>query len=86
MTIYRYSNTAKGAKDANNDFHNLYALCVLCGELFGNEATNIYLHIKKISKSEMLDALEKLARIMWLSVDVYEDVRKTIDEMTLKKG
>jgi predicted nucleic acid-binding protein len=34
--------------------------------------------IRKISKIEALDALERLARVMWLSVDVYEDARKTI--------
>ncbi len=32
----------------------------------------------KISKEAALDALEKLARVMWLSIDVYEDARKTI--------
>lgn len=32
----------------------------------------------KISKEEALDALENLARVMWLSIDVYEDARKTI--------
>jgi predicted nucleic acid-binding protein len=32
-----------------------------------------------ISRSEGLDALEKLARIMWLSVGVYEDVRKVVE-------
>jgi len=35
--------------------------------------------VQKISKSQALDALNKLARIMWLSVDVYEDARKTIE-------
>ncbi len=34
--------------------------------------------IRKLSKIEALDALERLARVMWLSVDVYEDARKTI--------
>jgi len=34
---------------------------------------------QKLSKSEALDALERLARVMWLSVDVYEDARKTIE-------
>lgn len=33
----------------------------------------------KISKSEALDALDKLARVMWLSVDVYEDTRMAIE-------
>ncbi len=33
----------------------------------------------KISKSEALTALDKLARIMWLSIDVYEDARKAIE-------
>jgi predicted nucleic acid-binding protein len=37
--------------------------------------------LKIISNREALDCLEKLARIMWLSVDVYEDARKTIEEM-----
>ena len=32
-----------------------------------------------ISKEEALDGLEKLAKVMWLSVDVYEDARKTIE-------
>ncbi|TFH41216.1 MAG: hypothetical protein E4G94_08335 [ANME-2 cluster archaeon] len=32
-----------------------------------------------ISRNEGLDALEKLARIMWLSVGVYEDVRKVVE-------
>ena len=35
--------------------------------------------IRRLSKSEALDALDKLARVMWLSVDVYEDARKTIE-------
>jgi hypothetical protein len=29
------------------------------------------------SKEESLDDLKKLAKVMWLSVDVYEDVRRT---------
>lgn len=33
----------------------------------------------KISKSEALDALDKLARVMWLSVDIYEDARRVIE-------
>lgn len=37
--------------------------------------------LKIISNREALDCLEKLARIIWLSVDVYEDARKTIEEM-----
>ncbi|MEA3293561.1 MAG: hypothetical protein U9P81_01105 [Euryarchaeota archaeon] len=37
--------------------------------------------LKIISNREALDCLEKLARIMWLSIDVYEDARKTIEEM-----
>ena len=32
-----------------------------------------------ITKEEALDGLEKLAKVMWLSVDVYEDARKTIE-------
>lgn len=35
--------------------------------------------VQKISKSEALDALNKLARVMRLSVDIYEDARKTIE-------
>lgn len=35
----------------------------------------------KISKSDALKALEKLGDIMWLGVDVYEDARKTIEEL-----
>ncbi|KAF5414313.1 MAG: hypothetical protein C5S48_08870 [Candidatus Methanogaster sp.] len=31
-----------------------------------------------MSKGEALDALEGLARVMWLSIDVYEDARKVI--------
>jgi predicted nucleic acid-binding protein len=31
-----------------------------------------------ITKKEALDGLEKLAKVMWLSVDVYEDARKII--------
>lgn len=37
--------------------------------------------VKTISKSEALEALEKLGRVMWLSIDVYEDARKIIDEL-----
>ena len=32
-----------------------------------------------VSRDEGLDALEKLARVMWLSVGVYEDVRKVVE-------
>lgn len=32
-----------------------------------------------ISREEGLDALEKLALVMWLSVGVYEDVRKVVE-------
>lgn len=35
----------------------------------------------KISKIEALDALDKLGRVMWLSIDVYEDARKIVEEM-----
>lgn len=35
--------------------------------------------VGKISKSEALEALDKLARAMWLSVDVYEEARKAIE-------
>ena len=34
---------------------------------------------RRLPKSEALDALERLARVMWLSIDVYEDARKTIE-------
>lgn len=34
---------------------------------------------RRLSKSEALDALERLARVMWLSIGVYEDARKTIE-------
>jgi len=34
-----------------------------------------------IPKSEVLDCLAKLARVMWLSVDIYEDARKAIEGM-----
>ena len=37
--------------------------------------------VQTLSKSEVLDALEKLGRVMWLSIDVYEDARKIIDEL-----
>ena len=32
----------------------------------------------KISKEEALDSLEKLAKVMWLRIDVYEGARKAI--------
>ncbi|MBU4076808.1 MAG: hypothetical protein KKD46_04320 [Euryarchaeota archaeon] len=32
-----------------------------------------------ISKGDALEALDKLARVMWLSIDVYEDARKAIE-------
>ena len=32
-----------------------------------------------VSRDEGLEALEKLARVMWLSVGVYEDVRKVVE-------
>jgi len=35
----------------------------------------------KISKEEALDALDKLAKVMWLRIDVYEDARNTIKEL-----
>jgi predicted nucleic acid-binding protein len=35
--------------------------------------------VHKISKSDALEALEKLGKVMWLSIDVYEDARKIID-------
>ncbi|MCX9081156.1 MAG: hypothetical protein OIN83_03050 [Candidatus Methanoperedens sp.] len=36
---------------------------------------------KKISKYEAQEALEKLGRVMWLSIDVYEDARKIIEKI-----
>ncbi len=36
----------------------------------------------KISKIEALDALDKLGRVMWLSIDVYEDARKIVEEIS----
>ena len=41
--------------------------------------------MQKISKSEALVSLGKLGRVMWLSIDVYEDARKIIDQMTPEK-
>ncbi|VVB86388.1 Uncharacterised protein [uncultured archaeon] len=35
--------------------------------------------LHEISKSDALDALDKLAKVMWLSIDVYEDARKAIE-------
>ena len=35
-----------------------------------------------ISRDEGLDALDKLALVMWLSVGVYEDVRKVVEELS----
>ncbi len=37
--------------------------------------------VHKISRSEALETLEKLGRVMWLSIDVYEDARKIIDKL-----
>jgi len=37
--------------------------------------------VKTISKTEALEALEKLGRVMWLSIDVYVDAQKIIDEL-----
>jgi predicted nucleic acid-binding protein len=37
--------------------------------------------VQKISKSEALEALDKLARVMWLSIDIYEDARKALDKI-----
>ena len=34
-----------------------------------------------VSRDEGLDALEKLALVMWLRVGVYEDVRKVVEEL-----
>jgi predicted nucleic acid-binding protein len=35
-----------------------------------------------ISKEEALEGLEKLTKVMWLSVDVYKAARKTIEDLT----
>jgi predicted nucleic acid-binding protein len=37
--------------------------------------------IGEISKDDALKALKKLGEIMWLGVDVYEDARKTLEEL-----
>ncbi len=37
--------------------------------------------VQILSKNEALDTLDKLARIMWLSIDVYEDARDIIEGM-----
>jgi len=37
--------------------------------------------VNTISKTESLEALEKLGRVMWLSIDVYVDAQKIIDEL-----
>ena len=37
--------------------------------------------LKILPKNAALDCLDKLARIMWLSIDVYEDARKIIENM-----
>lgn len=37
--------------------------------------------VKRISKSEALDALDRLGKVMWLSIDVYEDARKIIERL-----
>ncbi len=42
--------------------------------------------VKTISKSEALDALDRLGRVMWLTIDVYDDARKIIDGLPLKTG
>lgn len=42
--------------------------------------------VKRISKSEALDALDRLGKVMWLSIDVYEDARKIIEGLPLKTG
>ncbi len=41
MTLNRFSNTAKGAKHAKNEFYHLCALCVPGGELSGNEGRQV---------------------------------------------
>jgi len=37
--------------------------------------------LHKISNGDALEALDKLARVMWLSIDVYEDARKAIERL-----
>ena len=41
--------------------------------------------MQKISKRDTLDALDKLAKAMWLSIEVYEDARKTIERLILER-
>lgn len=36
---------------------------------------------QKISKKDALDALDRLAKVMWLNIEVYEDVRKIIEKI-----
>lgn len=52
-------------------------LCVVgsIGVLLKSQRTH------KISKVEAVDALGKLGRVMWLSIDIYEDARRVIEEM-----
>ncbi len=39
--------------------------------------------MQKISKNEALEVLDKLARVMWLSIDVYEDARMIIEKLDI---
>ncbi|NJD54531.1 MAG: hypothetical protein FIB07_16930 [Candidatus Methanoperedens sp.] len=39
--------------------------------------------LQKMSKRETFEALDKLARVMWLSVDVYEDARMIIEKLDM---
>jgi len=39
----------------------------------------------EISKEAAFDALEKLAKVMWLSIDVYEGARKAIKVLRINE-
>ncbi len=54
MTFYRNLNPARGAKYAKNDFPDLCALCVLCGEFLNKK---LLIHIYVISKIHDFDLL-----------------------------
>ena len=39
----------------------------------------------KISKEEAFDSLEKLAKVMWLRIDVYEDARNATEVLRINE-
>ena len=39
--------------------------------------------LQKMSKREAFEVLDKLARVMWLSIDVYEDARMIIEKLDI---